>query len=837
MDHSPKPCLSCQKAGTGASCNGSSCSRLYNHPPSNANANKGSKRDRRRRKYHTDYIDSLEQKATRLEQFIRQFTSGDPVLQPLFLEKLQGLDKSYENVGKLTGSSGSRGSISNDDDIDQLILETRNLKIDYQAEDEDDQDEDQDEDQESSVNPFVPAFQEAIENTTNQTGISTHSTPLALRSHNALLITDDNYKVYIISLFKANMAIHTPALIKLTANLESIDYNAITNPTFKLFFDVVLAIGNIYSAHKDRDSHQLYFISLAHDSLMQVIANSKLDIHLIMSLYLLSCYELTQNQMSQAYLYNSMACSLTQHMGLHISYQNKNQGNLAPKQSPFNLSVLWSICLQDRIVTNFLKVPCVIHFKRIISPFYQVVTKADNVYHLPELLFSYLTRLWYIYDRFTDQIFTVKFDIGDTNNKLKLLSMALKTLEKLRDTLPKQLNFASLNQKKSASDFYILLFHFNYQFCILKLNQIFINEDDSNNSAIIKKEIITATMESGDILSRLNSVELFINKLPFNCMNFIHSIGLMLITILSSISNNSTISSSTLRKLSGYLNIVKDILTKTAKRFKSSREFLKSLTKVAVKLHVPFTELPGAWSYQPLKSFASSSSSSSSMQFISSYGLDVNTTTNTNTNTNTTNTARSTNFNTSENESNNTNRDNNTSTSESPNIGPSAAHETTSSNDAAFLDSSKFVESFQNMDNLFQEWEAQFPTFDQYDPVHIASLAGTPDPHHYYRSNNQDETHTGVVDHPANDDGSVAAFDIVESNNTAAFDAVFAMPYDEQQGQGQVQVQVQDQDQGNGQLFGFGDVDEFGSLLGTVGSSSSGAVGSDHGHNPLDNEY
>lgn len=514
-----------------------------------------SRSDRRRRKYHTSYIDSLEDKASRLESFIRKFTEDDPILKPVFLKKLDGLEKRCSNAKN-----------EEDFDLELLAKETSNLKLQPDL-----YEEQLDEDSHMFIDPFISELQESILNSGNLIVISETSNPVSLtKAH--LFIQDINYQKSMVESFKTHFAIHSPALIEIVNDLESLNYNEISSLSLKLLFDVIIGLGNLYSSHQDKNSLQLYFISSARDSLMNIISKSKVDINLIISIYLLSCYELMQNHLSQSYLFISMACSLTQHIGLHISDDKKK---FAPKQSPFNLAVLWSICLQDRLVTSLLKVPCVIHFKRIISPFYHVTTSNKSCYHLNELLFSYLTRLWYIFDRFSDQILTIKFDVGDSTNRLKLLNMGLKTLQELNDTLPMQ-----LSESNNNNNFFNLVFKFNYKFSILKLNQIYINVEQSTNSLIVKKSIVRSTIDCCEILSHLNK-DTFIEMLPFYSVNFIHLLGVNVLNILSLNLNDEA-----RLKFKDYLDLIKSLLTKTSKFYKSSNDLLNNLIKLSIKLHI-----------------------------------------------------------------------------------------------------------------------------------------------------------------------------------------------------------------------------------------------------------
>lgn len=538
--------------------------------------------DRRRRKYHTDYVDFLEVKVSAIEKFIKEFIKDDPELHQVMNEKLKNLSKFEDEIPK--GSDPSTRTTTPVDDldpaheelIDDLLTATEQLRID--------QDEQDDQGQKSQ---YTTELQDLInKDNEDDNGITSTSSPISLIGLN-LVFRDLSYSCYLIDLFEQNFAIHSMALIHLIPLIKEKNFNYINQPTLRLFMTCVYGIGSIFATHPNKKNHEEYFTAMARDSLMSITCKCKVDIYIILSLYLLSNYELGQGNLHQSYLMNAMACSLAQQMGLHIAYDDDFHATFAPRSSPLKCSILWSICLHDRLITSLIQVPCVIHFKRIISPFYKISTNSGNKLHISDLSFAYLSRLWYIYDRYTDQIFSTNFDVGDTNNREKVLIMALKTLKELLTSLPIQLRLKSLNLETKGSfnqqNLFILIFNFNYYVAVLQLNKIFVKE----NPNLTRTATVEAAIKAANVLSILNKDEFPVDKLPYNFGYLVHSVSLVLLFILTAGHHSRNLSR--LKSEKNILELYQDcieILTKFATNWPSAELHLNHLQKLAEKYNL-----------------------------------------------------------------------------------------------------------------------------------------------------------------------------------------------------------------------------------------------------------
>lgn len=233
---------------------------------------------------------------------------------------------------------------------------------------------------------------------------------------------------------------------------------------------------------------------LTHEASDLIIAASKdgLDEYIIQGLLLLSSYELGMGDYSMSYLFISMSCAFTQHLGYHISYDSSDPSakRFAPQITTHQSAILWSVCIQDRIVTSRLQIPACIHFKRIISPLYKVMLSPnDGSIYLEEKCFSGVSTLWYILDRFVDQICSIRNDLGDTRRKQILLKAARNSLLELKESIDKV--FADI----PGSRYQNIFFDISYYTCVILLERSSIKHSESYAS--------NTWIKAGESISRL----------------------------------------------------------------------------------------------------------------------------------------------------------------------------------------------------------------------------------------------------------------------------------------------------------------------------------------------
>ncbi|KAG7809596.1 hypothetical protein KL921_003593 [Ogataea angusta] len=404
--------------------------------------------DKRRRKYHTDYTQYLEKKIQVLQEFL---SKHDPQLH--LGEHSEGseswLFKRVDEEAKLA----------------TLLNEMDDLHLDNSSE---------------------PELQYE------------DLAPLAGVSGFNVYYIDPIFKTELLSLFQRHCSEVVYAISLTIPTIETWDFSADTVPSHQLLMLAVYGVACLYS--KNPLAFKLSKLLINQAAQIALYASKfNLDEYLLQGLLLLSCYEMGMGNDSMSYLYISMACSLTQHMGLHISYdEHSSAAKFAPRTTPFQSALLWSICTQDRIITSRIGVPSCIHFKRIISPVYEVQLSPRDPSYLEELCFCYTTRVWYIMDRFTDQICSIQGDLGDTQERGKLLKTAELAFQALTNSLP--LPFRAEEHSRS---YHIILFQLNYEACVVLLYRLFIDDPSSSNKCVASateiSRLIRILLETGAI--------------------------------------------------------------------------------------------------------------------------------------------------------------------------------------------------------------------------------------------------------------------------------------------------------------------------------------------------
>lgn len=480
--------------------------------------------DRRRRKYHTDYINYLEGKTDVLTKFINEFVKDSPELSNAFHEKLSQV---IQKSSKKQEQDKEQEAFTNDNLNDHLLdmmQEATNLKLD-----EDDNvrsanshlflnhsNEYDDFNYHNSRSPYSE-----LTSSTFDRGLDEDLDPLTMNGLN-IVFKDEAFREHLTDCFEQKFAIfyHSYTLI-----LPQVRTWKFSSPlaSRQLLMCSIFAVGAVYSDHPFAlRSRKLFIAELEYIAINA--CRSPLDTELVMGLSLLSMYELGMGNDSISYLFNSMACSLTQHMGLHIAYDQLDSKSLnyAPKNSPVRSSILWGICLQDRIITSICNVQSCIHFKRIIAPVYLTVLGPEDKDYLAELSFASETRLWYIFDRFMDQICSENGDIGDTNQRTKLLETLLDSLAEFRNSLPSPLMLSNKNNNK-----FVMMLHYTYYTLICHYHKLFVKVRNSSTQQLVQNAVALANILQE--YSRVNSVE----SLPYHATYLIYSNSLIYLTMIS----------------------------------------------------------------------------------------------------------------------------------------------------------------------------------------------------------------------------------------------------------------------------------------------------------------
>ena len=196
---------------------------------------------------------------------------------------------------------------------------------------------------------------------------------------------------------------------------------------------------------------------------------------------------LGNNDECKAWSYNSLLGAQAIHLGLHVTSTIKTsipvslRNEIAIDNIVQERTILfWTCFLYDRLSTTIFGRNCVINNRRVLTDFFVSNDQGDE----EMILFQYDTKLWYIFEKYVDEIYSFHYDEYDSSKKLILLVSALRKYSgcynELFDTLP--LRTSSLNTLSLQS----LLFHLKYHVCLLFIYRPYIQMKDYS-SAILEK--------------------------------------------------------------------------------------------------------------------------------------------------------------------------------------------------------------------------------------------------------------------------------------------------------------------------------------------------------------
>ncbi len=208
----------------------------------------------------------------------------------------------------------------------------------------------------------------------------------------------------------------------------------------------------------------------------------------LQALLIISCIKFGTGDEHSSWMYNAMCSAEAQYMGLHL--RTGRSAGFQPLSlmadnlvsvSPTRISLFWSIVMQDRILTTALGRGCRIQYFRITMPFYVPLlnrqectpngTIEPKLYdrYISELTFSLHSRLWYIHDRITQQIYSFKADYLHESHKRMLLKQGLDSLRALFNSFPSEVQIGA-----NTTDRRILILHFSFHLIIMLLHRSYL---------------------------------------------------------------------------------------------------------------------------------------------------------------------------------------------------------------------------------------------------------------------------------------------------------------------------------------------------------------------------
>ncbi len=252
----------------------------------------------------------------------------------------------------------------------------------------------------------------------------------------------------------------------------------------------------------------------------------------IQALLILSCTEAGIGNDRMAWELNASCAALTQYNGLHLRDGNRraarlDYSKLVPESSIVSVSpkrscLFWSVILHDRFLTSALGRGCRIQYFRITMPFYSpqlnIQTCGNNAellnQYISELTFSLHSRLWYIHDRTTQQIYSFKADYLHPSHRMLLIRQGFEMLHTLYNSFPQEVLI-----KPDTTEGRILLLHLSFHTVLLLLPRPYIMQNPPKILAMMVKHCSCACkiVEQYSRYHGFNNAPYFVPYLIFQC--------------------------------------------------------------------------------------------------------------------------------------------------------------------------------------------------------------------------------------------------------------------------------------------------------------------------------
>ncbi|KAH3659952.1 Zn(II)2Cys6 transcription factor [Ogataea polymorpha] len=240
----------------------------------------------------------------------------------------------------------------------------------------------------------------------------------------------------------------------------------------------------------------------------------------LQGLLILSCFELGMAQDSSSWLFDAMCASQAQYIGLHTGEkltESSTSTSVVPT-SPLKNALFWSIILQDRFITTVLGRGCRIQYFRIMTPFYSPKSSPENIdRYISELTFSFHSRLWYLHDRSTQQIYSFRADYLHNSHRQMLLEQGFSNLRALYESFPDVIMLKPVTKDKR-----ILLLHLSYYVVLLLLHRSYLIQNPKTIIELMVKLCTSASKvtERYSELHGFNNAPYFVGYLLFQCAMF-----------------------------------------------------------------------------------------------------------------------------------------------------------------------------------------------------------------------------------------------------------------------------------------------------------------------------
>lgn len=290
----------------------------------------------------------------------------------------------------------------------------------------------------------------------------------------------------------------------------------------------ILAAGSLYAEDTSARAYGDMLASKIESSCLETCRRAP-NVATIQSLAIMCWRELGLGHENMAWMYNSMACSLSIHLGLTVTSlrelrQVEQEGNDRGRISQDlrqRTRTLWSVLLLDRIATSLLGRHCIIPWRRVQAPYLRDV--LGDAATSEEISFDFQCRLWFLHDQYMDRIYSFEFNGLTETERHQLLVKAREELLSFRVRLQDCFDL------KETSMPAVIFCHMAYHMSQLLIHRPYLNDPAGNHARQVAER--TTTLESTSMVELIRKYQKigYFDKVP---LFVVHSVQTAAISLL-----------------------------------------------------------------------------------------------------------------------------------------------------------------------------------------------------------------------------------------------------------------------------------------------------------------
>lgn len=231
----------------------------------------------------------------------------------------------------------------------------------------------------------------------------------------------------------------------------------------------------------------------------------------IIGLSILAWLEISKGNDLRGWMFNSMACSLVSHRGLHVLAPLN--GTETPEEVckyQASLRTFWTSCYIDRTASAALGRLPTTQWRHVQTASYCSIFQTEDI-ALEDLYFGQICSLWRLFDTIMDEIYAPTLHTKSASTRINLLKTSRCSLFQFHDQSPTRLRLGRANLDDPFCGFY---YNIAYQTSLILLCRPFLSDSDEQ-FRIALRTMVTAAFTVCDIVQQHRRKRSFAQAPPF----------------------------------------------------------------------------------------------------------------------------------------------------------------------------------------------------------------------------------------------------------------------------------------------------------------------------------